>query len=251
MHDAIRDVTGHLTPEGRRVWRRKRLRRLFAAALAFVLLCGLGALALDAHIRRQGEERILGIAEAALEADCILVLGAGVRDNGTPSHMLEDRLKTGIALYEAGASEKLLMSGDHGRTGYNEVGVMKNFAVERGIADSDVFMDHAGFSTYESLYRARDVFGAKRIIIVTQKYHLYRALYIAESLGLEAWGVSADLRTYAGQPIREVREIAARVKDALWCVIRPAPTYLGEMIPISGDGNATNDAAYEAGNFGK
>jgi len=184
-----------------------------------------------------------------LKADCILVLGAGIRDNGTPSHMLEDRLKTGIQLYEMGTAPKLLMSGDHGRIGYNEVGVMKSFAVQRGIPDSNVFMDHAGFSTYESLYRARDVFMAKKIIIVTQEYHLYRALFIAESLGLEAYGVSADLRTYMGQPLREIREIAARLKDAVLCILKPEPTYLGESIPISGDGNLTNDESYDAGTF--
>lgn len=247
MHDAIRDVTDRLSPAGQKRRRRKMFQRIFFAVLAAGLSFLIGCLILNARIKESTAPRILTVAQAAqLDADCILVLGAGVRDDGSPSHMLEDRLKRGIELHEAGASAKLLMSGDHGRAGYNEVGVMKSFAVAEGIADSDVFMDHAGFSTYESLYRARDVFGAEKIVIVTQEYHLYRALYVAEQLGLEAYGVSADLRTYVGQPIRELREIAARVKDALWCVIRPEPTYLGEVIPISGDGNATNDAAYAA-----
>ena len=173
------------------------------------------------------------------EYDCILVLGAGVRDDGTPSDMLHDRLRRGVELYHAGAAPKLLMSGDHGRVDYDEVNVMKNYAVETGIASSDVFMDHAGFSTYESLYRARDIFQAKKIIIVTQQYHLHRALYIANALGLEAYGVAANYRDYAGQFKRDIREILARNKDFLTSVIQPKPTHLGEVIPVSGDGDLT------------
>jgi len=133
------------------------------------------------------------------------------------------------------------MSGDHGRKEYDEVNVMKQFAIDRGIASEHVFMDHAGFSTYESLYRARDIFETERIIIVTQKYHIYRALYIADKLGLEAYGVASDPRRYAGQNIRDLREIAARVKDYFTVIIKPTPTYLGETIPINGNGDLTND----------
>lgn len=146
-----------------------------------------------------------------------------------------------MELYEAGAAPKLLMSGDHGREEYDEVNAMKQFALEKGIASADVFMDHAGFSTYESLYRAKEVFGAEKIIIVTQRYHLYRALYIADRLGLEAVGVAADQRSYAGQTRRDIREVLARNKDFLTGIFRPEPTYLGEMIPIFGDGDLTND----------
>jgi len=155
--------------------------------------------------------------------------------------MLADRLDCGIRLYESGASDRLLMSGDHGREEYDEVNVMKDYAVQAGISSEAVFMDHAGFSTYESLYRARDIFQCKRILIVTQGYHMYRALYIAESLGLDAQGVASDPRAYAGQAMREVREIAARVKDFAMCIVKPLPTYLGDTIPISGNGDATND----------
>ena len=102
-------------------------------------------------------------------------------------------------------------------------------------------MDHAGFSTYESIYRAKEIFKAKKIIIVSQEYHLYRALYIANALGIEAVGVSATKRDYGGQLIRDIREVLARAKDFGKCIIKPEPTYLGEEIPVSGDGNITND----------
>ena len=175
------------------------------------------------------------------EADCILVLGAGVRDDGTPSHMLEDRLLTGIDLYERGMSPVMLMSGDHGREEYDEVNAMKSFAEEHGVPADRIFLDHAGFSTYESLYRAKEIFGAEKIIIVTQEYHLYRALYTAQQFGLDAVGVSADLRTYVGQTMRDTREIAARIKDFIWCLVRPEPTFLGEKIDLNGPASATHD----------
>lgn len=212
---------------------------LGAAALAF--LCIIGALGIDLYVVCSTAERILSPQDAAAyDADCILVLGCLVKADGTPSNMLHDRLQRGVELLECGAGKKLLMSGDHGRVEYNEVKAMKEFATSAGVASEDVFLDHAGFSTYESLYRAKEVFGAKKVVIVTQKYHLYRALYIAEHLGLEAVGVAADYRSYTNQFFREVREVLARDKDFLTSIFQPTPTYLGETISLDGDGNITN-----------
>ena len=174
------------------------------------------------------------------DIDCILVLGAGVRGN-QPSHMLEDRLLEAISLYENNVSSKIIMSGDHGRKDYDEVNIMKDFAIKKGIPSEDIFMDHAGFSSYESIYRAKEIFQAKKIVIVTQEYHLYRSLYIANQLGIEAYGVGADPRQYVGQAYRELREILARNKDFIKCIFKPQPTYLGDTIPVSGSGDVTND----------
>lgn len=182
--------------------------------------------------------RILSPEEAAQleDVDCILVLGCLV-----DSDMLHDRLRQGVELYHLGAAPKILMTGDHGRVGYDEVDAMKTYAVEDGIPSQDVFMDHAGFSTYESMYRAREVFAAKKVIIVTQEYHLYRAVYIARMLGIDAYGVTSDYNRYLDQFRRDVREVLARVKDFGTSIFKPEPTYLGEVIPIWGDGNLTND----------
>lgn len=174
------------------------------------------------------------------DVDCILILGAGIWGE-SPSPMLEDRLLQGIDLYKSGVSTKIIMSGDHGKEDYDEVNVMKKFAIDREVKSEDIFMDHAGFSTYESIYRAKYVFEAKKIVIVTQKYHMYRALYITEQLGLKAYGVNSDPRTYQGQVIRDLREIIARDKDCIKCIIKPEPTYLGDTIPVSGNGDDTND----------
>ncbi|MCI8655011.1 MAG: DUF218 domain-containing protein [Clostridia bacterium] len=182
------------------------------------------------------EKKLTGITNI----DCILVLGAGVRGN-KPTYMLEDRILQGIKLYKDDISSKIIMSGDHRSKEYDEVNVMKTYAIEKGVKSEDIFMDHAGFSTYESLYRAKEIFEAKRVIIVTQKYHLYRALYIAKALEIEAYGVPSNLRIYTGQLIREIREVIARNKEFVKCIIKPKPTFLGETIPISGNGDITND----------
>ena len=222
--------------------KKRILFRLTLIVLSLGLVCGTFWACVNWHMSSSVKDRILSPEEAAsLQADCILVLGAGLRKDNSPSPILRERIDRGIELYNMGAAPKLLMSGDHGRVEYNEVGVMKALAVDAGISSDDVFMDHAGFSTYESLYRARDVFCAKRVIIVSQKYHLYRALYIADQLGIEAYGVGADVQRFYGQTTREMRESVARVKDFLYCMIQPAPTYLGETIPVSGNGDLTND----------
>ncbi len=153
------------------------------------------------------------------DIDCILVLGAGVR-NGKPTDMLADRLLTAIDLYNNKVAHKIIMSGDHSKKDYDEVNIMKAYAIEKGVPSSDIFMDHAGFSSYESIYRAKEIFEAKKIVIVTQKYHL---------------------RKYIGQSYREVREILARDKDFVKCIFKPKSTYMGEVIPVNGDGDITND----------
>ena len=155
--------------------------------------------------------------------------------------MLEDRLLEGINLYKNNVSSKIIMSGDHGREDYDEVNLMKNYAIEKGIPSEDIFMDHAGFSTYETMYRAKEIFKAKKVIIVTQNYHMYRALYDAKKLGLDAYGVCSDPRQYVGATYREIREILARDKDFVKCIFKPKPTYLGDEVPVSGNGDITND----------
>ena len=206
--------------------------------LLFALLFAIALLSLNAAIKSVTKDRILSPQTAAQlgDIDCILVLGCHVR-----SQYLADRLTTAFGLYDMGASPKLLMTGDHGREVYDEVNYMLDKAEEHGIERKDVFTDHAGFSTYESIYRAKEIFGAERIIIVTQEYHLYRSLYIAEKLGIEAYGVSASLHGYGSQDYQDFRESLARMKDFFYALIKPEPTFLGESIPISGDAYPSHD----------
>lgn len=208
--------------------------------LGIILLIGIAALALNIYTVKTAEKSVFtaDTYKSTDKADCILILGAGVR-NGKPTPMLRDRLLTGIALYENGAADKIIMSGDHGREDYDEVNVMRAFALERGVKSEDIFLDHAGFSTYDSVFRAKNIFGAENIVIVSQKYHLYRALYIAKKLDMSAAGVSADLNAYGGQFKRDIREIIARDKDFFKCIIKPKAQIMGDKIPLDGDSIAT------------
>ena len=227
--------------------RRMKTKKKIFSKLIIVLLClavvGTATLfIINGHVKSVGKDRILTVEKAAEleDIDCVIVLGCQVKEDGSLSHMLRDRLIRGLEVYDSGVAPKLLMSGDHGHEDYDEVGAMKQYAIDNGVPSEDVFMDHAGFSTYETVYRAKEIFDADKVIIVTQEYHLYRALYIAEQLGVEAYGVSSDLNTYAGQSMRDFREVLARCKDFVMCMFKPEPTYLGEAIPVSGNGNLTN-----------
>ncbi len=220
----------------------RRVTRLLLYMTLFVCFTCILCIAVNLHMIHSTKDLIFSADDHPVSNnDCILVLGCGIRLDGQPSQMLQDRLDTAISAYQAKLAPKILMSGDHGSPDYDEVNAMKDYAIAHGVPSEDIFMDHAGFSTYESMYRAKTIFGCQKMIIVTQRYHLYRALYNAQAMGMEAAGISSSLRTYTRQPYFDVREAAARVKDTLWCIFKPRPTYLGESISIFGNGDITND----------
>ena len=148
-----------------------------------------------------------------------IVFGAKVHEGGTLSHMLKDRMDTAIALWREGKVKKLLVSGD-GRGQWSETKYMRLYAMENGVAEADIIEDGEGFSTIETVTRAKELFGVTKCVLVTQKYHLYRAIYAAESMNMDVRGASADVRTYYGQFYRDVREIMARVKDFALCIVK-------------------------------
>ena len=138
----------------------------------------------------------------------------------------------------------MLFSGDHGKDEYDEVNAMMAYAIELGIPESEIFLDHAGFSTYESMYRAKTIFECDELIIVTQRFHLYRAVFIARRMGIDAVGVSADQTNYRLRTDvkNQVREYLARVKDFFTVMVfKPLPTYLGDPVPITGDADLSHD----------
>ena len=194
------------------------IRRALTAVLCFaVLLCSVGVavITVSLSVKASVSDRVISVDEAAMleDVDLILVLGAGLRSDGSPSDMLADRLRVSVSLMEKDFCPTVLMSGDNSGEHYNEVAAMSKFATESGVPTEAIVTDGEGFSTYESVSRAINEYGAKKIVIVTQKYHLYRALYVAKALGAEAYGVSADLYTYRGQVYRDLREHLARFKD--------------------------------------
>lgn len=218
------------------------MKKIIKYILLFIVILMMTLLSINMYVKNSTYKQIIkenNYSELS-DIDCIIVLGAGIKNN-KPSPMLEDRLLKSIYLYQNNVSNKIIMSGDHGRKEYDEVNVMKKYAIKNGVSSENIFMDHAGFSTYDSIYRAKYIFKAKRVVIVTQKYHLYRSLYIANKLGLDAYGVDSDLRVHSGAIYRELREILARNKDFFKCIFKPKSTYLGDIIPVSGNGDITND----------
>ena len=203
----------------------------------------------DARMHARGRRRVRGDergdhrhdpqAAVGFDADAIVVLGASVFADGTPSGILRDRLDDGIALYKEGVAPKLIMSGDNSTVSYNEVQVMKDYAISQGVPSYDIFCDHAGFSTYESMYRAKHVFGAERIVVATQTYHLYRALYAAQGLGLDSLGVASDYHDYSKQLQYDLREIPARTKDFFKTLFKVPSTFVGDPISLDQSGDVT------------
>ncbi len=214
--------------------------------LTFILLIGAILLAtllffIDYHVSSIGSRNLLTVDEAP-ESDAIIVLGAYVYPNGRVSDMLADRLNYGYDLYRLKKASKIIVSGDHGRTDYDEVNAMRSYLQAKGVPREDIFMDHAGFNTYDSLYRLRDVFLVKKAIIVSQEYHVLRALYIAEKLGIEATGVGADTYVYPGMKYYRAREVGARAKAFIMAgILKAKPKYLGDTIPIWESGELTDD----------
>ena len=185
-----------------------------------------------AGVERIGNSRSMSVQEVG-EADCIIVPGAGVLGDKV-SAVLARRLDKALSVYNEGKIKKIIVSGDHGSDNYNEVKAMKNYLTERGVPAENIFMDHAGFSTYDTIYRAKEVFKAQKAVVVTQKLQLCRALYIAYALGLDYVGVAADEADSASWAVQQVREIPARVKAFVQCrILHSAPKYLGETIPVT------------------
>ena len=199
------------------------------AAIVFVLV-------INIVVVKTAEPLIITAEEAAElgQYDCILVLGAAVSEYG-PSPMLADRIDKGLELFELGASRIMLLSGDNGSIEYNEVQAMKEYAVkngaEAGLDARNIYLDYAGFSTYDSAVRCKEVFKAERVVIVTQRYHLYRAVYNAKKAGLDVVGVAAkDMKP--GQSGRDLREIPARFKDFFFTLTGASPKYAGDPVPL-------------------
>ena len=199
------------------------LRRLLLLLLALCVLGAALAFGISGWMVLHERNAVLSAEDQPPgDLDAILVLGCGLDADGAPKPMLHDRMTVAIDLYNKGWADKLLLSGDGTRApDYDEPGAMETFALARGVPEEALILDRAGVNTDASVRRARDEFGVKRVVLVTQEYHLYRALYLAESYGLEAHGVSATLRTYGPkQIIWSAREVLARDKDFARMVFR-------------------------------
>lgn len=210
--------------------------------LVFIIICIMTILATIFRVQSY-KKYIYNIEGIPKEYDVIIVLGAGVRVDGTPSDILADRLETSVDVYSKGMDKILLLSGDHEEDGYNEVRVMKDYVMKYNLDEKRIFMDHAGFSTYDTIYRAKKIFKANKAVIVTNEYHLPRAIYIARKLGIDAYGVASDRREYELMNKYKKRELLAQLKDFIYVnILKPKPKFLGKAIPVNNsDGRITDD----------
>ena len=194
--------------------RTRKVLKLLSIAVVIGLIFVLIGACINLYVIHTGGKRIYSVkAMRGSHADCILVLGAGLKPDGSPSDMLRDRLYFACDLWKEGVSDTVLVSGDRASESYDEVTAMKNYLLAHGVPEEAILEDPMGYSTSESLKRAKDIFGYENVVVVTQRYHLYRALYIAQKIGLDAKGVNSDPYTYRGQVLRDIREFAARIKD--------------------------------------
>lgn len=214
-------------------------KKIIITLVSIILILSLLTLFINLHMINSTKDQIVDINSLKGEFDAIIVLGCKV--NGPdPSLMLASRLEKGKEVYNK-LGTKLLLTGDHGKNYYDEVNVMRDYLLDYNIDSKDIFLDHAGFNTYDSIYRAKYIFEAKRVVIVTQKYHMYRALYLANSLDLEAVGVIADDIPQKGIMLKnEIREILSRDKNYFLGLFKPKSRYLGEVIPLNQDGIVTS-----------
>lgn len=229
----------------------KAIRKFFSVIFILIIVFAVGVVGISYLVTKDQEPNIIYKIQdydmsvntikadeiQDFEADCIIVLGAGIYADGTPTPILKDRLDTALKLYWAGVCDRILVTGDNGQEEYNEVKCMYDYLKNRNVPKDAIFTDHAGFSTYDSMYRAQSIFEIKKAIVVTQSYHLYRALYIGNNLGYQCVGVASDQNRYSGQLFRSAREILARDKDVLKTLVKMKPKYDGDAIPISGQAN--------------
>jgi vancomycin permeability regulator SanA len=213
-------------------WRR----RLLVGTIGAAVLLSLALLALT-YVHISTRDQRYTEAEQVPPRRVALVFGAGLRADGRPTRMLADRVRAAATLYEAGHVQKLLLTGDNSSMAYNEVAAMQRYAVELGVPAADMTLDYAGFSTYESCYRARDIFGVERAVLVTQRYHLPRAVYTCRALGVDAVGLGTpDWGAYHPALITRytARELLATLNALVQVhLTRPQPTFLGPFEGIS------------------
>jgi SanA protein len=220
---------------------KKIIKRCFFIGISVFIIMTMTLCFLYYYVGNVGSKYLLA-PKSVPQVDAIIVLGAYVFPNGQVSQMLADRLDYGYKLYQQKKAPKIIVSGDHGSTTYDEVNNMRKYLQAKGVPREDIFMDHAGFNTYDSMYRMRDIFTVKKAVIVSQEYHVVRAVYIAKKLGLEAYGVASDPQVYAGMKYYLLRELGSRTKAFMQAsILKPKPKYLGDTIPIWKSGVLTDD----------
>jgi len=216
------------------------MKKIKKIILTFFLSLLLFFIVINSYVIIKGNKYIVTEKDSLTNSEAVIILGAKVYEEKL-SIMLQDRVDTAIEIYNKGKVKKILISGDHGQDNYDEVNAVKSYLLLKEIPEEDIFTDHAGFDTYDSMYRAKYIFGIKSAIISTQNFHLPRSIYIARELGIEAYGFPSDKRVYAKEIANRLRESLAIVKAWFDINLNSLPKYLGEKISIYGNSQASWD----------
>lgn len=219
----------------------KIVKKIFLILVALFVVASISIYCIISYVDSSSDNYIVDLDNAP-RADAIMVLGAYVYSSGEPSLVLAKRLDYGYELYKAGKAKKILVSGDNGTVQYDEVNAMKNYLLKKGVPAEDIFLDHAGFNTYDSMYRAKEIFGIKKLLVSTQQFHINRSIYIARQLGIDAYGYPSTDDVLLNIKWQNFRELLAKVKAFIDVdILKRKPKFLGEKISIDSDGKITDD----------
>lgn len=219
----------------------KIVKKIFLILVALFVVASISIYCIIRYVDSSSDNYIVDLDNAP-RADAIMVLGAYVYSSGEPSLVLAKRLDYGYELYKAGKAKKILVSGDNGTVQYDEVNAMKNYLLKKGVPAEDIFLDHAGFNTYDSMYRAKEIFGIKKLLVSTQQFHINRSIYIARQLGIDAYGYPSTDDVLLNIKWQNFRELLAKVKAFIDVdILKRKPKFLGEKISIDSDGKITDD----------
>ena len=214
------------------------LKYIFTLSLVFAVFF----IVIQVYVDSYARPYVFTSKEKIPQCQAVMVLGASVYSDGTPSPILKERLLHAYEMYKEKKAEKIIVSGDHGTQNYDEVNTMKNYLLELGVNDEDIFMDHAGFDTYDSMYRAKEIFKVSSLIVSTQDFHIKRAVYIANKLGIKAYGYPCEDKEKYSMTYLNARESLAKVKAVIETdILKRKSKYQGEEIPIWKSGTLTND----------
>ncbi|UIR56812.1 YdcF family protein [Sphingobacterium sp. SRCM116780] len=197
-------------------------------------------LGINFYVKSKTEDAIFSIVEDIPKTNVAIIFGAGI-NNDKPSKYLKDRLDAGISLYKQRKVDKILLSGDNGNDAHDELTVMKLYCYEHGIDSNKIYMDYAGFDSYSTMYRAKHIFNVDTAILVTQKYHLNRCIYLGDKLGVKSYGLSANNGDYKGYKYYALREYLSVFKAVLDVMRDRKPRFLEEEVNINGPSNYTKE----------
>jgi len=216
------------------------LKKYFKIILYLAIIGLVAIVSVNYYVKSSTKKNIYYSIKKFPKNDVGIIFGAGINGD-QPSKYLKDRLDAGISLYKANRINKILLSGDNGSDEHDELTVMKNYCFNHGVDTTKIFIDYAGFDTYSTMYRAKHIFKIKKATLISQEYHLNRAIYIGQKLGIKSVGYSANNGEYLGYKYVTFREYGSIFKSFFDVLRNREPHFLGNPIDINGVSNYSKE----------